>query len=236
MNTQPFLLGLRKTNIIDSLDLHEDNPANTFQKLKNHQVDIGIIPLGALFSLSQYFTNTNYCIATDGEVASVCIFSKKPIDQINTIFLDYQSRSSVLLAKIICKFLWRKNITFLPTQEDSYFEKLEFNQAAVIIGDRALKARLQFEYIYDLGLLWKTLTNLPFVFAVWGSETPIDTYWENQLNIAFEYGIKNLDTVINESHFAEYPMDIYFKKNIQYLLDEEKRKAIALYKKYITEL
>ncbi|MGL6021493.1 MAG: menaquinone biosynthetic enzyme MqnA/MqnD family protein [Chitinophagaceae bacterium] len=236
MNTVPFLFGLRKTNIINGIDLHQGNPAYIFQKLANHQVDIGIIPVGALLTLPKYFTHTEYCIATDGEVASVCIFSKSPIEKITTIFLDYQSRSSVLLAKIICKFIWKKEIIFLPTQQDNFFDNIEAQEAALIIGDRALKARSQFEYIYDLGILWKTLTSLPFVFAVWGSLFPINSYWEQLLNEAFKYGTTHIEEIIQEYTFIEYPMDIYFKKNIQYTLDNEKRKAIEVYQQYIQKL
>ena len=70
------------------------------------EIDVGLIPVAAIPQLSKYYIVGDYCIGTEGEVASVCLFSEVPIEEIKKVYLDYQSRSSVALLKWLMKESW----------------------------------------------------------------------------------------------------------------------------------
>ena len=59
-------------------------------------------------------------------------------------------------------------------------------QVQLVIGDEALQAVEKFPDILDLGSVWKDITGLPFVFAVWQTHTPLSERWRNRLLQAAE--------------------------------------------------
>jgi len=167
LNTKPLLYGLEHGQMSNEVELVLDYPANLVRLLQSNQIDIGLIPVGALPSLGDYHIISDYCIGTEGEVASVAVFSEVPMEEIDTVLLDYQSRTSVMLCKILFEKHWKKKVQFIDAKDESYIDNIRGNVAGLVIGDRALKIRSKFSYIYDLGLGWKEMTGLPFVFAVW---------------------------------------------------------------------
>ncbi|MCH5683464.1 hypothetical protein LWM68_03725 [Niabella sp. W65] len=139
------------------------------KKLKTGEIDLGLVPVAIISQLPQFYINGNYCIGAVGDVASVALFSQVPIEQIRTIYLDYQSRSSVQLLKWLVKNHWKIDPELIDAKDESYLSYIKNDTAAVIIGDRALAQRSNFRYIYDLAGEWKIATGLPFVFAAWVS-------------------------------------------------------------------
>ena len=81
---------------------------------------------------------SKYVIGANGAVASVALFSEVPIDQIKNIYLDYQSRTSVQLLKILLAQYWKVEVHFLVATE-GYIAQISGTTAGVIIGDRALE-------------------------------------------------------------------------------------------------
>ena len=109
-NTKPFVYGLKHSKIIDQIELYFDIPADCARKLIEDKIDIGIVPVAALLLIPDYHIIADYCIGAVGPVNSVFIFSKKPIDQIKTIRLDLQSRTSNNLAKFFLKITGIQNL------------------------------------------------------------------------------------------------------------------------------
>lgn len=238
LNTKPFLLGLEKTGLIQDINLSLDVPSKTAQKLADQQIDIGLVPVAILPQLPQYQLLTNYCIGTKGKVRTVGLYSQVPLEQVDTIWLDYQSYTSVRLVQILCKYYWKKEVLFLPAQK-GFEEKIGGNSAGVIIGDRAIYWRKQFVYEYDLGLAWQEMTGLPFVFAAWVSTQKISLEWEQQLNHAFEVGMRHLDEVVQyyqPQYDQDFDIEHYLKHNIDYVLDTSKRKALSLFLNHLNKM
>lgn len=221
-----MLYGLENGVIKDQIELILDYPANLVNALKNDQIDIGLIPVAALLDLETYQIVSDYCIGTEGEVASVCVFSEVPMEQIDTVILDYQSRTSVLLCKLLFVQHWKKQVRFIEAKDESFIENIKGNVAGLVIGDRALKSRSKFEYIYDLGLGWKEMTGLPFVFAVWVSIKQLDDLFLKSFNLANEEGLQHLAEVANREPFLEYDIEYYYRKNISYLFTGEFKKSM----------
>ena len=157
----------------DEIDLVIDYPANVAKLLVENKIDIGLIPVAAIPLLREHYIISDYCIGCDGEVASVCLFSQVPINEIETILLDYQSKTSVALLQLLLNEHWKIEPTLIESSAD-YEKDIKGTTAGLVIGDRAFKQRLISPYIYDLGLAWKEMTGLPFVFAAWVSNKEID--------------------------------------------------------------
>jgi chorismate dehydratase len=228
LNTKPFIYGLENGPIKDQIELTLDYPANLVKLLKEDKIDIGLVPVGALPGLGEYHIVSDYCIGTEGEVASVAVFSEVPMEEIEEVYLDYQSRTSVLLCKLLFEKHWKKSVKFIPAEDEGYIAEIKGKKAGLIIGDRALMNRAKFPYIYDLGLGWKEMTGLPFVFAVWVSLKEMKIEINQSLNDAFRIGVikfKQLDPV----KFSQFMIDDYFKKNISYDLNPQKMKSFLLF-------
>lgn len=226
LNTKPLLYGLENSPIKDDIELILDYPSNLVNALKSDQIDIGLIPVAALLDLESYQIVSDYCIGTEGEVASVAVLSEVPMDQIETVILDYQSRTSVMLCKILFEHHWKKTVKFVHASDETYISQINGNVAGLVIGDRALKIKSKFNFIYDLGLGWKEMTGLPFVFAVWVARKEIDLAFLEAFNEANRSGIESITLVSSLWDFSEYSLDSYFNNNISYTLDLSKHQGM----------
>ena len=224
-----MLHGLRHHSIINEIELIEDYPSKIAQLLIDHKIDLGLIPVSAATKLSHWHIVSDYCIGCDGPVASVCLFSDVPMERIEKVYLDYQSRTSVNLARILLKEFWRKEVELVNATGEDYREQIKGTAAGVVIGDRALEQRKHSKYIYDLGEAWKTHTGLPFVFAAWISNKKLPEEFIRKFNEAIAEGFFHLDEIIAANDFPFYNLKTYFTKNIDYHLDDKKREALKLF-------
>ena len=185
-------------------------------------------------SLQEHYIISNYCIGSDGEVASVCLFSDSPLADISTILLDYQSRTSVALLKILLKEHWKFS-PFLVAAEEGYEKNISGTTAGLVIGDRAFTQRLRSKYIYDLGAAWKEMTGLPFVFAAWVSNKPMHEKFKDDFNRANALGVNDIEAILQNTQCDLYDLKKYYTKNISYLIDEQKQKGLDSFLKYISQ-
>jgi chorismate dehydratase len=222
LNTKPLIFGFEKGMMQEEVDLVMDYPANIASMLLKDEIDIGLVPVAILPALKEYHIISDYCIACDGEVASVCLFSEVPINAITTILLDYQSRTSVALLKILLKDHWAIN-PILVDCSAGYETSITGTTAGLVIGDRALEQRNKSKYSYDLGLAWKELTGLPFVFAVWVSNQPMEEQFIEKFNMANELGISNLTDVVDDNPFSIYSLKFYYTQIIKFRMNDSRR-------------
>ena len=101
--------------------------------------------------------------------------------------------------------------------------------AGLVIGDRALKIRAKFKFKFDLGLAWKEMTGLPFVFAIWVAKKQINGEFTAFLNKDFGLGLSKINSIIKDNDESNYPMDMYFRKNISYVLSEKMMAGMELF-------
>ena len=169
LNTKPLLYGLQRPPINDKIELIASYPARLAEMLIKDEIDVGLIPVAAIPELSSCHIVGNYCIGTEGEIASVCLFSEVPMNEIKKVYLDYQSRSSVALLQWLMKEYWGIDPEIIHATDESYLQEIKGTTAGLVIGDRALEQRRISTFIYDLGSEWRAITGLPFVFAAWVS-------------------------------------------------------------------
>lgn len=234
LNTKPLLYGIKRSELISDIELIEAYPSRIAQMLVNDEIDIGLVPVAVLTQLNNYYLVSDFCIGANADVASVSLFSHQPIDEIKTVLLDYQSRTSVGLTKVLLKHFWKKDVSFINATEN-YIDEIIGSTAGVIIGDRALQYRNNFECNYDLASAWNTFTGLPFVFATWVSNKPIEQAFINQFNTANKIGLDNIDEVVKEIDFKFYDIKKYFTENISYNFDDKKKQALKLFLTLLNE-
>jgi chorismate dehydratase len=233
LNTKPLLYGIKKSALINQIELIEDYPSKIAQLLIDDKVDVGLIPVAVIPKLKEWHIVGDYCIGADGAVASVCIFSEVPLEEITHIYLDYQSRTSVKLAQVLIKEYWKLNVEFIDANGEDYREEIKGTTAGVVIGDRALQQRTKSTYIYDLAEAWLAYTGLPFVFAAWISNKKLPEEFIKTFDEANAIGLSNLCAVVKENEYPYFDLMTYFSKHISYELTEEKRKGLELFLKKI---
>lgn len=234
LNTKPLLYGIENSPILGEISLITDHPARIADMLLQDKIDIGLVPVAIIPKMKEYHINTRFGICCDGPVASVCLFSEVPVGEISTVLLDYQSRTSVVLAEILFKKYWKVKPVLKQAGPD-FLNEIRDNTAAVVIGDRALKQRMLSAYTYDLGEAWKLLTGLPFVFAAWISNKKLDPDWVSRFDQANALGVQNIPKVLEQIAETEFDFKKYFTEYLNYDLDEEKKKGLNLFLKMLTD-
>jgi chorismate dehydratase len=234
LNTKPLIYGFENGMMKEEVDLLIDYPSNIAAMLLNDEIDVGLVPVAVIPEMTEYHIIADFCIGSDGEVASVCLFSEVPIYDIKTILLDYQSRTSVALLKVLIEEYWKINVVFQNTS-NGYQSKISGTTAGLIIGDRALMQREKTRFIFDLGEEWKNFTGLPFVFAAWVSNKKLDENFIKEFNEANEFGLRNLQNVVKENPFEVFDLHTYYKECISFDLDENKKNGLQLFLKKIVK-
>lgn len=222
------MYGMEHSGIMEFADVREDYPANVAAQLLRDQVDVGLVPVAIIPQLQHVDIIGHHCIGATDEVASVGIFSDVPLEEVEILLLDYQSRTSVNLARILMKEYWQLNPQLTAATAD-FRSHIHGTTAAVVIGDRALEQHKHSRYYYDLSLAWKAHTGLPFVFAAWVANKELPVNFIHAFNQANAYGLEHIEEVVASVQFEHYDLKKYYTQNISYNLDEEKRKGLALF-------
>lgn len=232
LNTKPLLYALNNGFEIKNMELVEDYPARIAQMLLDNEIDVGLVPVAIIPGMPEHYIITDYCIGAEGEVGSVCLFSEVPLQQIEKVMLDYQSNTSVALAKILIKHFWKITPVLEEAKED-FRQHISGTTAAVVIGDRAFEQRKQSAYMYDLAAAWKDFTGLPFVFAAWIANKKLPGEFVQSFNEANKQGLASMDQVVAENPYLLYDLDYYYHYNISYGLTDEKRKGLEKFLSYL---
>ncbi len=230
LNTKPLIYGFERGMMRDKIELTFDYPAKIAAALLNSEIDIGLVPVAILPEMKEYYIIGDYCIGTEGAVASVCLFSAVPLEQIETVLLDYQSRTSVKLAQVLMKEFWKITPVFKSAGSD-FRSLIKGRTAAVVIGDRALEQRGISTFHYDLGLAWKQHTGLPFVFAAWISNKPLSEAFIEEFNDANDIGLQHIDEIVKSNPYTSFDLKNYYTECISYNLTERKREGLAFFLK-----
>lgn len=225
LNTKPLIYGFEHGMMKDDIDLIMDYPSKIAEMLINNEIDLGLVPVSIIPELKEHFIISDFCISCDGEVGSVCLFSDVPLSEIKIILLDYQSRTSIELLKILIRDFWKINPEIELTTND-YKGKIKGTTAGLVIGDRAFVQRKISKYIFDLGLEWKKFTGMPFVFAGWVSNKKLEQSFIQNFNTATGKGLKHIDEIVLANATTKFDLKLYYTRYINYELDENKKKVL----------
>ena len=148
-NTTPMIYGLQKSGFINNMNLQLDIPSVTALKFMNDEVDVALIPTGVLPQLKNYKIITNICIGAIQQVKTVAIFAEQQIESLEKIHLDYHSRTSVELLKILLKEYWQLPQIELQPASEQFEKNIHYTSAALMIGDKTFPVLNKIPFQYD---------------------------------------------------------------------------------------
>lgn len=222
-------------------------PSACADALRAGAADIGIIPAITYATIPGLVILPDAVIACKNDVRSILLVSHKPIEQVKTIAADTSSRTSVVLTQVLCEKLWGGEREMMPMAPD-VDTMLAACDAALLIGDSALRLDPAKYRSYDLAAEWRQLTGLPFVFAVWAlrmaalAETSRDPDPATVLSRSRDHGTEpqNIATIARlwSPHvgLTEATIVEYLTRHIHYTLDPENRAGLELFYCYAADL
>jgi chorismate dehydratase len=163
LNAKPLVAGLDGV-----VELVFDVPANLPALLDSGVVDAALVPVVDLLHEDRSWrVLSDACIGCDGETLTVRVFSRVSPGDVSRLHVDGDSHTSVMLAKIIWREVYGRPLEVVPFTGRETVSECE---AILLIGDKVVQNTLiEYEIETDLGSAWKSLTSLPFVFAVWAT-------------------------------------------------------------------
>ncbi len=234
LNTIPLIYGLQFPPIASKIELITAYPRKVAMALLENEVDLGLVPVAILPELPNYQIVSDFCIGAIDNVETVCLFSQVPIEDIKTVHLDYQSRTSIALARILLKNYWKIQPEFVAASP-GFETQISGTNAAVVIGDRTFSLRKHCNFKYDLATAWHDWTGLPFIFAAWTAVKELTSEFIQEFNEANKLGLQNLDTVIASMPPIDYDLKTYYTQNISYSRTAEKMEGLKLFHRYLAE-
>ena len=234
LNTKPLLYGLLRSPVQAALDMDLAIPSECARRLLAGEADIALVPVAIIPELPGAKIISDYCIGTNGPVATVCIYGDVPIEEMTSVYLDHHSRTSVMLTRLLFQEYWQRDVQFLEA-EPGYIDRIGGTVGGLVIGDRTIGLARRFKYVYDLGEAWHQHTGLPFVFAAWVSTKTLAPAFLAQFNEALAEGLAHIPELqlLLSSPDPSFDLVDYFTHYIDYQLDENKRQALDRFLAFI---
>ena len=261
LNTAPLVWGFTDGPLAGKYDLSFAVPSQCAEDLRAGRVDVGIIPSIEYQRMENVVALPGMAVAAKKEVRSLLVISKVPIEMAQTFALDTNSRSTIGLVRLLCEKHWKIAPEFIDSAPDPE-KMLARADAALIIGDPALSLRLRMDallakvpqgadccgrdadeqliknvqtlFIYDVAQLWREMTGLPCVLAIWvarrGTVTPEIVA---DFQVSREYGLARISDIAEGAALKlDLPpreLERYLTENIDFSLDEENLAGLRYY-------
>ena len=227
LNAWPLAWGFLTGALDESFEAAYLPPAEVASELAAGRIDLGLIPSIEARRQPDLLVVPGLCVAATHEVRSVILVSRGPMEAVRRVALDRNSRTSAALVRILLKARYGIEPEFEEASPDAE-EMLRRADAALIIGDPALRVDRERYRVCDLAAEWRSLTGRPFVFAVWalrpeaGDRLP---EVERLLKSSLEQGLAELEAVIRrgvlELGLARETVREYLEENLSFRLDSE---------------
>jgi chorismate dehydratase len=252
LNARPHVFGLETA---PRFALRFDVPSRCAELLHEGAVDVGLIP-SIEYLYGDYRIVPDVAIASRGPVASVALFTTRPIGEVRSIALDTSSRTSVALLRVLCARAFGIQPALEPSGPD-LTSMLSRCDAALMIGDNALfleaaqvrpaaggpldaaAGRTPGVAKIDLGAAWTGLTGLPFVYAFWAGRPDALTAADvRALQRARDGGLERIDEIARAYCSAPEQQAVgarYLRDNIKYYLGAEEQAGLELFYRYAVE-
>lgn len=152
-----------------------DVPSALSARLERGEIDAALLPVAeALRGVGDGFLG-RYGITSDGPVASVLLFLRRPLEGLRRVVLDPASRSSAGMARWVVREAAGSGVRFAWAEEPGPDPAAIDADAVLLIGDPALAYRPRWSGpVLDLGEAWSLKTGLPFVYARWTARAGLE--------------------------------------------------------------
>ncbi len=228
LNAKPLVEGLEGD---DRIDLLFDVPARLPSLLDQGVVDVALVPVIDMVEPGRTWQFiSDACIGCDGETLTVRVFSRVPPERIRKLHVDGDSHTSVVLARIIWEEMYGRTLELQPYKGCETVDECE---AVLLIGDKVVNNRLiDYDIETDLGFAWKSLTSLPFVFAVWAGSRDLDVaVLAERLSRARDRGVESAELIAEDfGPGLHWPVELakrYLTSRLKFTLGPRQRQAIS---------
>ncbi len=232
LNSLPLAWGFIQGRQKARFDLDFSPPSRCSDLLAEGGVDVGLIPAVEYLRIPGLKIVPELSIAAKREVRSVLLISKVPINELTTIAADNSSRTSFCLLQILLREHYHVNPEIISSPPDLK-AMLGNHDAALVIGDVALKALDHGLFRYDLAVEWRQMTGKPFVFAFWGVREDSGHVETASFQESYQEGREHLEDIAEEhSVKLGLPADLlllYLTECINYSLDAENLEGLRLF-------
>ena len=246
INCFPLFYGLIEKKFLLEIELVKGNPTDLNRMLADNILDMApISSIAYARNYKEYVLMPDISISADGDVKSIFLFSKLPIEELHNkkIALTNISATSQALLRIIMARYYNISPDYFESAPELRAMLMEAD-AALLIGDDALRARYKNQdrlFIYDLGQEWKKFTGLPMVFAVWAIRREFAQNRREELKIirdtftdSIKFSLENIEHCAAkasqwEDFTADYLVD-YFN-SLRFDFDRGKQEGLLQYYK-----
>ena len=101
LNTIPFIYGIEHAGAGLHAELLLSPPRGCAEALRDGKADLALIPVAAIPGISDLRIVTPYCIGASGPVRTVVLASADPLENVDTVYLDSHSLTSVRLVRLL---------------------------------------------------------------------------------------------------------------------------------------
>jgi chorismate dehydratase len=235
LNTAPLIWSFARGRRRNEVELLTDTaPARCADMLARGQVEAALVPVIEYQRLPETAVVPGVCVGARAEVHSVVLVTRSvPLEDVNSIALSTESRTSAALIEVICReFLGRA--PRLEQAEPNLERMLARHDAALVIGDPAMTFEREGLRVYDMAALWREHTGLGFVFAMWmAHEGASERVRAVDFAGARDEGLASVKEIVEvyERELGRPREELvrYLTYNIAFDLDEEMRAGLELF-------
>jgi chorismate dehydratase len=226
LNAAPLIRGFEDQVILEP-------PSQLAEGLRRGELDAALVSVTEVLLNDRYDVLDGVAIASLGEVQSVLLAHRRPLEEIREVYCDPASLTSRLLVQVL---LAERGLRpqFKPLASYDSAARPDF---VLLIGDPALDLLLgpRDQEVWDLGSAWFELTGLPFVYAVWALRREIDhAPLRRRLHEAKRFGLQTLDAIIRAP--SPYPQDFrrdYLGWHIHYHLGTDEKRGVDRFRELL---
>ena len=237
LNAAPLNHGFKNGLGWEHFHLKFHYPSVCADRLRAGEVDAGLISSIEYLRIPDLSIVPGLCIASPKRVRSVVILSKVPPEEIRSLALDNSSRTSVVLGQLLLRERYGASPSTTEMAPDLR-AMLTSHDAALMIGDGAMRASKDGLFVLDLAEEWHAWTGLPFVFALWcvrddAPEVPVSGGVAPFFHKSYEAGRDAMNQIVEEARrsigWTKLELAEYLNENLSFHLGEAERRSLALF-------
>lgn len=252
LNCLPLTYSFRQDGFASGLEITEAVPSVLNDDIVNQRLDVS--PVSSIVyarNSENLLIVPDVSIMADGDVQSIILASKKPIEDLtgDKIILTAKSATSHCLLKIVLHKAY-------GARPDYCIEHVNLDRvippaatATLLIGDDALYVRHNPQpglYYYDIGREWKKLTGHRMVYAVWVVNRRFAAENKALLQLAYDRingGFKNgyrkkaaaIESVLGQKPFTFAQLEEYLEV-IKWEFGPKEREALMTFYRLAHEM
>jgi chorismate dehydratase len=229
LNARPLTWGLLH-DPPPGVEVSRDVPSVCAARLAAGEAEVGLIPSIEYQRIPGLRVVPSLGIAAASEVRSVLLVSDVSREKIRSVSLDPASRTSAALTRILLKRVYGLEPEYRDGRSD----------ARLIIGDPALKTRLNGHVVLDLAAEWRAFSGHPFVFAFWAvRESAATAEVDALVRRSYEAGRAQFATMVREeasaSGLSEAVVEDYLRHALHFELDAGDLEGLRLFYRLAAE-